>query len=100
MFDLFKGYYKDRCFKIEEIPTTTALTVMHHTSTKLIRDLSNYELGIRFLAVLSILSECKYVVYNTCSPAYWINLLRGGVDGTCQYIPKIESVSHLDKPHC
>lgn len=84
--------YKYCPIQIKELPTTAILEVMHNIRDKKI---SNYELGINFLASILILSRCKYVLHDTSSPSCWINIFRGSSNKTCQFIPSIITKNRL-----
>lgn len=70
----FRNKLGDRMFNIEEMPTTDGDVVMHHNIDK---SINNYELGINYLAVLSLISKCKHIVIDTGGGAWLIHMFRG-----------------------
>jgi hypothetical protein len=65
------------------MPLTKTDQVMHLLPQSE-RHINNYELGLNYLAAISILSQCKYVVFDTNNAGLWICILRGGIKNTCQ----------------
>ena len=58
ILDFFKHRLKNEVFNIEELPVSDGETVLHKLNT------SNYELGKNYLAALSLISKCRYVVFD------------------------------------
>ena len=76
----------DRAFTIDEMPVTPWMDSLH-TISESQRGISNFEFGVRLLAVVSILSKCKFVITHTGSVGLWTCLFRGNARNTCQLRP-------------
>ena len=73
-------------FVLDEMPVSNGHDAMHNVKDKTI---SNYELGINYLAAVSILSTCKYFIADGVSNAsLWMYLYRGHADNTVQIHPE------------
>jgi hypothetical protein len=81
-------------FHIEEMPLTKTDQVMHNLQ----RDtrMSNYDLGVNYLAAIAILSKCKYVVYDTNNAGLWICILRGDINNMCQIHASVNTMNRFE----
>ena len=87
-FEGISGMLKDNnCnhFNIEEMDMTTSNIAIHKIPMKE-RKQDNYELGLNYLAAISIISKCKYVFFDTSNASLWICLMRGNTDNTYQML--------------
>lgn len=72
---------------------------MKHSKTILEYSLNkndNFKYSLYFLAVVIIMSRCKYVICNTSNVSLWIALFRGNTNNFHQYlrqIPKFHNVA-------
>jgi len=94
ILDYFKWSLKDQAFHIKEMPLTYTDQVMHNLQHD--TGMSNYELGVNYLAVISILSKCKYVVYDTNNAGLWICIFRGHLRNTCQIFANINILNRFE----
>ncbi len=76
----------DRSFYLAEMPVT-ASTIGIHNIPESDRGVSNFELGLRVLAVANILAKCKYLITHTGSMGLWMYLFRGTARNACQLRP-------------
>ncbi|MDO8641776.1 MAG: hypothetical protein Q7R33_09615 [Nitrosarchaeum sp.] len=83
ILEYFEKQFKNQLVHIEEMPITKTMQVIHNLS-ETEKGLSNYELGMNYLAAISILSKCKYVVFDTNNAGLWVCILRGSLQNTCQ----------------
>lgn len=75
----------DPVFVLDEMPVSDGHDAMHNVKDK---PISNYELGINYLAAVSILGECRYFVADGVSNAsLWMYLYRGHAGNTIQIHP-------------
>ena len=89
-------YFKQhKCFNIEEMPLTQVNKAIHFLPESE-KGMNNYELGINYLAVVSILSRCKYVVFDTNNAGLWICILRGSLHNTCQIYATFSSFNKFE----
>lgn len=71
---------------------------MKHSKTILENSLNkneNFKYSLYFLAIVIIMSRCKYVICNTSNVSLWIALYRGNANNLYQYlrqIPKFHNV--------
>ena len=71
---------------------------MKHSKTILEYSLTkndNFKYSLYFLAIVIIMSRCKYVICNTSNVSLWISLFRGNTNNLHQYlrqIPKFHGV--------
>jgi hypothetical protein len=75
-------------FSIEEMPHTLSNSPIHNVVT------DRYELGINYLAVVSLLSKLKYVVMDTVNVAIWVGILKGSFNNTCRMYAEIKAEKH------
>lgn len=72
---------------------------MKHSKTLLEYSLNkndNFKYSLYFLAIVIIMSRCKYVICNTSNVSLWISLFRGNTNKLHQYlrqIPKFHNVA-------
>ena len=72
---------------------------MKHSKTILEYSLNkndNFKYSLYFLAIVIIMSRCKYVICNTSNISLWISLFRGNTSNFHQYlrqIPKFHNVA-------
>jgi len=72
---------------------------MKHSKTLLEYSLNkndNFKYSLYFLAIVIIMSRCKYVICNTSNVSLWISLFRGNTNNLHQYlrqIPKFHNVA-------
>jgi hypothetical protein len=90
-------YFKKQknCFNIEEMPLTNKDKAMHLLPESE-KGISNYDLGINYLAVISILSKCKYVVFDTNNAGLWLCIFRGSLNNTCQIYATVSSLNRFE----
>ena len=76
----------ERAFFLAEMPVTRSTVGVHRLSESE-RGISNFELGVRILAAVNILANCKYLITHTGSVGLWTCLYRGTARNTCQLKP-------------
>jgi hypothetical protein len=65
---------------------------MKHSKTILEYSLNkndNFKYSLYFLAIVIIMSRCKYVICNTSNVSLWISLFRGNTNNLHQYLKQI-----------
>ena len=72
--------FSSLAFAIDEMPTTSSDQVIH----KMIRS-DRFEFATTLLAVVYIISKCKFIITHTGNVAYWSSLFRGHTDGLIQF---------------
>jgi len=92
VLDYFKRQLKDQSFYIEEMPLAKLDRAMHLQQNAI----SNYELGVNYLAVISILSKCKYVIFDTNNASLWTCIFRGSINNTCQIYANINILNKFE----
>ena len=86
----------ERAFFLNEMPVTTSTNAIHRIPASE-RGISNFELGVRLLAAVNILANCKYVITHMGSIGLWTYLYRGTAKNACQLMPGLpEAFSRFD----
>jgi hypothetical protein len=70
-------YCNDEIRHISKSTTTVDIVYKH----------LNYEFSKKFLAIIFIMSKCKYVVCNYGNCSIWIALFRGHIENVIEYNP-------------
>lgn len=70
-------------FENENVHTTTNNGIHY-----IYKDDENYKIISHFLAIMFIMSKCKYVITGSGNCGLWIALLRGNTDNYFQYLGK------------
>ena len=92
-FDYAKNIFENNLIFNQEIRH------MKHSKTILENSLNkndNFKYSLYFLAIVIIMSRCKYVICNTSNVSLWISLFRGNTNNLHQYlrqIPKFHNVA-------
>lgn len=86
--DYFRRELGDRLIVVNEMQTTSNDKVMHQ------QGIDNYTLGLNYLAVVSIISKCINVTFDTNNAGLWICILRGNMSNTCQIFAEIKTWKH------
>jgi hypothetical protein len=84
--DRFVRVLGERAFFLSELPVSSSPIGIHAMSESE-RGISNFELGIRLLAAVTILAKCKYTITHTGSIGLWTYLFRGTPRNGCQLKP-------------
>jgi len=84
--DLLAEALGERAFFLSELPVSSSPIPVHDLSDSE-RGISNFENDQRMLAVVTILSKCKYTITHTGSIGLWTYLFRGTPRNTCQLKP-------------
>jgi len=84
--DRFVRALGERAFFLSELPVSSSAIGIHAMSESE-RGISNFELGIRLLAAVTILAKCKYTITHTGSIGLWTYLFRGTPKNGCQLKP-------------
>lgn len=91
-FDYAKNKFENNLIFNEEIRHMKhSKTILEHSLNKN----ENFKYSLYFLAIVIIMSKCKYVICNTSNISLWIALFRGDVNNLHQYlrqIPKFHNV--------
>ena len=59
----------------------------------------NFKYSLNFLAIVIIMSRCKYVICNSSNVSLWISLFRGNVNNFHQYLKQIPSFRGMKNPY-
>lgn len=92
-FDYAKNIFNNNFIFYDEIRH------MKHSKTILEYSLDkneNFKYSLYFLAIVIIMSRCKYVICNTSNVSLWISLFRGNTTNLHQYlrqIPKFHNIA-------
>ena len=84
--DRFVRALGERAFFLSELPVSSSPNPVHVMS-ETERGISNFELGVRFLAAVTILPKCHYTITHTGSVGLWTYLFRGTPRNACQLKP-------------
>ena len=85
-FDYAKNIFNNNIIFNDEIRH------MKHSKTILEKSLDkndNFKYSLNFLAIVIIMSRCKYVICNTTNVSLWISLFRGNTINFHQYLKQI-----------
>lgn len=85
-FDYAKNIFNNNIIFNDEIRH------MKHSKTILEKSLDkndNFKYSLNFLAIVIIMSRCKYVICNTSNISLWISLFRGNTSNFHQYLRQI-----------
>ena len=91
-FDYVKNIFTNHLIFNDEIRHMKhSKTILEYSLTKN----DNFKYSLYFLAIVIIMSRCKYVICNTSNVSLWISLFRGNTNNLHQYlrqIPKFHGV--------
>jgi hypothetical protein len=92
-FDYAKNIFTNNLIFNDEIRHMKhSKTILEHSLNKN----DNFKYSLYFLAIVIIMSRCKYVICNTSNVSLWIVLFRGHTNNLHQYlrqIPKFHNVA-------
>lgn len=82
--DFFCSKFGSRCVFFNEMPVTSGATVIHNLADEAL-GMSRLEFAQHLLAVLLIVSKCRFVINHTGNMALWACLFRGNTEGMTQF---------------
>lgn len=82
VLDYFRHNLPGKVFNIGEMPLSKANVAIHKDGEKLV---SNYELGVNYLAVLSLISKCKNIILSESGGSWWIQIFRGNSENIWEF---------------
>lgn len=92
--DLFINYFGDRCLFFEELPVTEGREGMHKMDSNAL-GMNKFEYGKAILAVIYLISRCRFVINHSGNMAFWVCLFRGNAKNVDQFDANGDLVTNL-----
>ena len=75
----FQSLFKESLEVLNELPLLAGMDGFHNVVSE-----NKFNSSIDFFAIVLLMSQCKYIVFNTSNVSFWATLYRGHADGVIQ----------------